>query len=112
MRKFLLVVLMLLIFVLAFFFVRDGIELGGFKVLGVYDIQSHNEQLDEKIAEAKDITSIQINSENDKLKTALEDADEQKEKYEKIRMEAEKNLTSLNNMLSGRQIGIDELLKR
>ena len=37
---------------------------------------------------------------------------EAKAKYEQIRLEADNNLYSLNNMLAGKQIGIDELLKK
>lgn len=84
MRKFLLAILTVLILVLTFFFIRDGLMIGNFKVLGLYDIKAHSEELDNKIDEATDLTVTQVNSENAKLESALSDLDKQKEKYETI----------------------------
>lgn len=84
MRKFLLAILTVLILILTFFFIRDGLALGNFKVLGIYDIKAQSEELDRKIAEASDLASMQIKSENDKLEIALVDLNKQKERYETI----------------------------
>ena len=107
MRKFLLVILTLLILVLTFFFIRDGFALGDFKVLGVYDIKSHSEELDRKISEASDLTSIQIKSENDKLTTALVDVDEQKQKYDTILAQTDPN--DIEEALKKEQYEIEKL---
>ena len=65
MRKFLLAVLAILILVLTFFFVRDGLTLGSFKVLGIYDIKSLGEELDGKISEATELTTVKVKTENE-----------------------------------------------
>ncbi len=84
MRKFLFAVLAILILVLAFFFIRDGFDIGEFKVLGVSEIQTLNDQVDMKIEEATDLTQVEFNTENDKLNTALEEVATQREKYERV----------------------------
>lgn len=84
MRKFLLAILSILILTLAFFFIRDGLELGNFKVLGIYDMQAHANELDTRIEEARQVTESEIKSENDKLVSALKESDTQKEKYETL----------------------------
>ena len=52
MRKFLFAVLAILILVLVFFLVRDGLSIGKINILGVTEIQALNGQVDQKIAEA------------------------------------------------------------
>lgn len=84
MRKFLVIVLTVLILVLAFFFIRDGIEIGNLKVLGVYEIQSMTNTLDAKIEEATDLTVSQYKSEEEQLNVALEEVATQREKYERV----------------------------
>lgn len=84
MRKFLIILLTLLILVLTFFFIRDGISLGNFKVLGIYDIKNHSEELNNKIEEATELTGLQFSTEAERLNTALGEVVTQKEKYEKI----------------------------
>lgn len=84
MRKFLVIVLTVLILVLAFFLIRDGVEIGNLKVLGVYEIQSMTNTLDAKIEEAADLTVSKYKSEEEQLNVALEEVATQREKYEKV----------------------------
>lgn len=82
MRKFLFVILAVLILVLTFLLLRDGLSIGNIKVLGISEIQSLNDQVDLKIAEAKELTEVKFNSENDKLNQALTDVAKERENYE------------------------------
>lgn len=107
MRKFLLIILTILIFVLTFFFVRDGLELGNFKVLGVYDIKSHGEELDGKIAEATELTTVKIKEENEELEQSLLELNTQKQKYEKILSQTSKK--DLEEALKKEQYEIEKL---
>ena len=107
MRKFLLIILVVLIFTLTFFFVRDGLELGNFKVLGVYDIKSHSEELDNRIAEATELTTVKIKEENEELESSLLELNNQKQKYEKILSQTSKK--DLEEALKKEQYEIEKL---
>ena len=84
MRKFLFAVLAILILVLVFFLVRDGLAIGNIRILGLTEIQSLNVQVDLKIAEATELTQVKFNSENKNLNDALEDVATEREKYERV----------------------------
>lgn len=83
MRKFLFAVLAILILVLVFFLVRDGLSIGNIRILGLKEIQVLNGQVDSKIAEATELTQVKFNSENKKLNDALEEVATEREKYER-----------------------------
>jgi len=84
MRKFLVIVLTVLILVLAFFFIRDGLEIGNLRVLGVYEIQALSGVLDQKISEATDLTQTKYKAEEDNLNSALKEVANQRERYETV----------------------------
>lgn len=107
MRKFLLAVLAILILVLTFFFVRDGLTLGEFKVLGIYGIKAHGEELDGKISEATELTNVRIKAENAELEKALVEVDTQKQKYDKIL--AQTSQKDLEEALKKEQYEIEKL---
>lgn len=90
MRKFLFAVLAILILVLVFFLIRDGLTIGDFKILGVSEIQALNEQVDLKIAQATELTQVKFNSENEKLNASLEEVASQREKYERVLAQSSK----------------------
>lgn len=90
MRKFLFAVLAILILVLVFFLVRDGLSIGKINILGVTEIQALNGQVDQKIAEATELTQQDFNAENQKLNDALEDVATQREKYETVLAQSSK----------------------
>lgn len=107
MRKFLLAVLAILILVLTFFFVRDGLALGNFKVSGVYDIKSQGEELDGKISEATELTTVKVKTENEELEKSLVEVETQKQKYEKILAQTSKK--DLEEALKKEQYEIEKL---
>jgi len=84
MRKFLVIVLTVLILVLTFFFIRDGLEIGNLRVLGVYEIQALSGVLDQKISEATDLTQTKYKAEEDNLNSALKEVANQRERYETV----------------------------
>lgn len=84
MRKFLFAVLAILILVLVFFLVRDGLSIGNIRILGIKGIQALNGQVDLKIAEATELTQVKFNSENKNLNDALEEVATEREKYERV----------------------------
>lgn len=90
MRKFLFAVLAILILVLVFFLVRDGLSIGKINILGVTEIQALNGQVDQKIAEATELTQQDFNAENQKLNDALEDVATQRERYETVLAQSSK----------------------
>ena len=90
MRKFLFAVLAILILVLVFFLVRDGLSIGKINILGVTEIQALNGQVDQKIAEATELTQKDFNAENQKLNDALEDVATQRERYETVLAQSSK----------------------
>ena len=90
MRKLLFAVLAILILVLVFFLVRDGLSIGKINILGVTEIQALNGQVDQKIAEATELTQQDFNAENQKLNDALEDVATQRERYETVLAQSSK----------------------
>ncbi len=53
MRKLLLIVLIILLCVLGYFAIFNGISIGDFQVLSVSQIKDKNDKLDQEIAESK-----------------------------------------------------------
>lgn len=84
MRKFLIIVLTILILVLAFFFIRDGFQIGSAKILGVYEIDALSESLDHKLNQAENLTMQQFPSEYDSLNESLENLSTERQKYETV----------------------------
>ena len=84
MRKILITILIILLLVLAYFTIFQGISIGTFDILSTKDIIKLNEDLTHKIEEVNTkIKSDLPNKEND-LKASVETLLENKEKYYKI----------------------------
>ena len=84
MRKFLIVVVTILILTLAFFFIRDGLNIGDIHILGVFGIQELNHDLDDKLVKAKELTNVKFQEENNNLNSALTQAVKLREQYERV----------------------------
>lgn len=82
MRKFLIIILLILIWGLGVMFVMDGVSIGNFEVLSVEGVQDLNNTLDTKIYQATDLVESKFPSENDKLNTALKKAETLRVQYE------------------------------
>ena len=84
MRKILITILIVLLLVLAYFTIFQGISIGTFNILSTKDIIRLNEDLTQKIEEVNTkIKSDLPNKEND-LKASVETLLENKEKYYKV----------------------------
>lgn len=90
MRKFLFLILTVLILILTFLLIRDGLSIGDIRILGVSEIQALSGQLDSKIEEAKKLTEQDFNTENDKLNEALTDVAKQRDNYETVLAQSSK----------------------
>jgi len=84
MRKFLIAIVTILILILAFFFIRDGLNLGEFQVLGIFGIQELDEELNKKLKKAEQLTKSEFQQVNDELNSALTEAVTLREQYERM----------------------------
>ena len=84
MRKFLIIIVTVLVLILAFFFIKDGLNLGKIHVLGVSSILDLNYDLERKLDEAETLTQQTFQSENDNLNSALTQAVTLRERYESV----------------------------
>lgn len=107
MRKFLLVVVTILILMLAFFFIRDGLNLGNIHVLGVFNLQELNKDLDAKIMKANELTNMQFQQENEELNSALTQAVKLREQYERVLQQSDSD--DISEILKTEKYEIEKL---
>ena len=107
MRKFLLVVVTILILMLAFFFIRDGLNLGNIHVLGVFKLQELNKDLDAKIVKANELTNMQFQQENEELNSALTQAVKLREQYERVLQQSDSD--DISEILKTEKYEIEKL---
>ena len=81
MKKILLICIILLLCVLTYYSIAQGIEIGQLKVLSVEKIKENNNQLDAKIEETNNLIDIQYPSTLGQLKTASNKLEQAKKEY-------------------------------
>jgi len=82
MRKILVLVVIILLGILGYNLVFEGIEIGNIKVASISSVKALGEELDKKIQEATAVTTITFNNSTQALNTALKTLSSEKEKYE------------------------------
>lgn len=71
MKKLLLTIITILIFILAGITIIKGFKIGGLDILGISDIKAKNDQLDEKIKQATKLASTDYQKKMDNLNEAI-----------------------------------------
>lgn len=107
MRKFLIVVVTILILILAFFFIRDGLNVGNIHVLGIFGVQELNHDLDDKLVKAKELTNVKFQEENNNLNNALTQAVKLREQYERVLQQS--NSEDISDILKTEKYEIEKL---
>ena len=82
MRKLLFSLIIVLLAVGTYFFLSDGITIGAFDVKGIKSIQDLSTTLDNKVAEATELTTIEFNGANKTLNNAISDLQTKRMEYE------------------------------
>lgn len=82
MRKILFAIIIVLLGVGAYFLLMEGLAVAGFEVNGVKAIQTLGTNLDDKIAEATELTTVSFNNANKELKNALTELQATRKNYE------------------------------
>lgn len=83
MRKILFSLIIVLLAVGTYFFLTDGLTIGELNINGIKEIQDLGTTLDEKVAQATELTTITFNSTNKTLNDALTDLQTKRKEYEK-----------------------------
>ena len=81
MKKLLLICIIVLLCILTYYSIMQGIEIGQLKVLSVEKIKEHNTQLDTKIEETNKLIDIDYPSALGQLKTASNKLEQAKKEY-------------------------------
>lgn len=82
MKKILIILLIILLFFGAYTIVVKGMEIAGFKVHGYSDIKKMNEELENKITQASQLTSVDFPGRYSSLVTAGKQLAKAKERYQ------------------------------
>lgn len=81
MRKFLIMVLTLILIILAYFVVTDGISIGNFKILSWNDLVENNNNLDRDIESLEKLSSVTYPQEQAKLNDSYKQLKIKKDEY-------------------------------
>lgn len=81
MRKILIAILLILLIVLAYFTIFEGISIGSFKVLNTAEIISMNDSLNSKIEEANRKIKIDLQEKKESLQNEINKLNQSKEEY-------------------------------
>lgn len=84
MKKLLLGIISILIIVLTVITIMNGLEIGGFKILGITEINEENEKLDQKILQATKLASTDYQKKLDGLEEANKKLETEKNKYDEM----------------------------
>lgn len=82
MKKLLILILIALVLALTIFTIVNGIELGGFTILGIKGIQNRNSELDQKIDEATRLVTITYPKKTSEINSNIQKLEETKKEYE------------------------------
>lgn len=82
MKKLLLTIITILIFILAGITIIKGFKIGGLDILGISDIKAKNDQLDEKIKQATKLASTDYQKKMDNLNEAIKKLETERNNYE------------------------------
>lgn len=82
MRKILIIVVIILLGLLSYNMVFDGVQVGELKIGSLSSVQLLSDELDKKIDEATEVTTITFNNSTQSLNTALKKLSDEKERYE------------------------------
>lgn len=82
MKKLLMIILIALLLVLSYYVISDGVEIGGFEVLGIKSIKEKSGELDEKIKLAGSLTAVDFKNEEGKVIENTKKLEAQKRQYE------------------------------
>lgn len=81
MRKFLILILTILLLVLAYFTVTEGISIGSFKILSWKELVENNNKLDESIENLDKLSSVTFKNEQDNLNKSYKQLLTKKDEY-------------------------------
>jgi len=84
MKKLLLGIVIILIIVLLGITIVNGISIGKLNILGILDIKSKNEELDEKIKKATKLASTDYQKKIDDLNETIKKLEAEKKKYDEM----------------------------
>lgn len=104
MKKLLISIIIILVLILTGVTVVRGIEIGSFKILGITEIKSQNEDLDNKIKQATKLASTDYQKN-------LEDLDKTVKEFEKIKSSYEDmvNVSTDSEVQAANQYGVYEI---
>lgn len=81
MKKILIVVLIILLIVLSYFCVMNGIEIGNLKVLSFYNIKQYNDDTDVAISDLDDLITNEYTQRRGQLDRATKQLEQSKQEY-------------------------------
>lgn len=84
MKKLLISTLSLIIIILTGITVIKGLQIGNLKILGISDIKSENEKLDETIKQATKLASTDYSQKIDSLNTKIKQLNSEKSNYDEL----------------------------
>ena len=97
MKKIIIAVLIVLLIVLAYFTIFNGLSLGNFKILSVGEIKQANDNLTYEIEQTKVLLEKDYPTEKDELSTSITQLLEEKEKYfDMAKISTEGEITKAN----------------
>ena len=82
MKKLLISILIILVFVLTAFTIVKGVQIGSFQIWGVMDIQKNNAQLESTVTEATRLASTTFPSKVSEVNASMENLEKEKTTYE------------------------------
>lgn len=97
MKKVLISILIVLLIVLAYVTILEGLNVGEFKILSVKEIVDANDQLDSEIQKAQSLLKINYPSKKEELSSSVTDLLGKKEEYFKVaKLSSDKEITKAN----------------
>ena len=99
MKKLLLLILITLVLILTIFTVVNGFQIGGLEVLGINQIQTKNEDLQEKVERATRLATVDFPEKENEITESIKKLEEEKTKYEDMVLGS-----STENVEAARQI--------
>lgn len=82
MRKLLFTIVIILLAIGTYFFLLNGLSIGGFEINGVKEIRQLGDTLDDKIQKATELTTLNYNTANKELNNSLTELQSKRKEYE------------------------------
>lgn len=104
MKKLLISIIIILVLILTGVTIVNGIEIGNFKILGITEIKSQNEELDTKIQNATKLASTDYQKSLSNLDSAVKEFEKTKTSYEDMI-----NVSTDSEIQAANQYGVYEI---